>query len=80
MSNEEIVALLELTGKLLELHDENEFKIKNMGFATRALDKTTEDLLVLSVEQLAALKQNQDPFTKSISCNEGHLNDIQVMP
>jgi DNA polymerase (family X) len=55
MSNEEIVALLELTGKLLELHDENEFKIKNMGFATRALDKTTEDLLALSVEQLANL-------------------------
>ena len=55
MSNEEIVALLELTGKLLELHDENEFKIKNMGFATRALDKTTEDLLTLSVEQLAGL-------------------------
>jgi DNA polymerase (family X) len=55
MSNEEIVTLLELTGKLLELHDENEFKIKNMGFATRALDKTTEDLTILSVEQLAAL-------------------------
>ena len=55
MSNEEIVALLELTGKLLELHDENEFKIKNMSFATRALDKTTEDLLTLTVEQLAVL-------------------------
>jgi DNA polymerase (family X) len=55
MSNEEIVALLELTGKLLELHDENEFKIKNMGFAARALDKTTEDLTTLTVEQLAAL-------------------------
>jgi DNA polymerase (family 10) len=55
MSNEEIVSLLELTVKLLELHDENEFKIKNLGFAARALDKTTEDLLNLSVEQLAGL-------------------------
>lgn len=55
MSNEEIVALLELSVKLLELHDENEFKIKNIGFAARALDKTTEDLLILSVEQLAGL-------------------------
>lgn len=55
MSNEEIVALLELSVKLLELHDENEFKIKNMSFAARALDKTTEDLLALSVEQLAGL-------------------------
>ena len=55
MSNEEIVALIELSVKLLELHDENEFKIKNMSFAARALDKTTEDLLALSVEQLAGL-------------------------
>ena len=55
MSNEEIVALLELSVKLLELHDENEFKIRNMSFAARALDKTTEDLLALSVEQLAGL-------------------------
>ena len=44
MSNEEIVALLELTVKLLELHDENEFKIKNLSFAARALDKETADL------------------------------------
>ena len=55
MNNEEIVALLELTVKLLELHDENEFKIKNLGFAVRALDKTTEDLLNMSVAQLATL-------------------------
>ncbi|MBB6004983.1 PHP domain-containing protein [Arcicella rosea] len=55
MNNEEIVALLELSVKLLELHDENEFKIKNLGFAVRALDKTTEDLLNMSVAQLATL-------------------------
>ena len=56
MSNEEIVALLELTVKLLELHDENEFKIKNMSFAARALDKESTDLMSLSVEQLAGLQ------------------------
>jgi DNA polymerase (family X) len=56
MSNEEIVALLELTVKLLELHDENEFKIKNLSFAARALDKETADLMTLSVEQLAGLQ------------------------
>lgn len=55
MNNEDIVALLELSVKLLELHDENEFKIKNLGFAVRALDKTTEDLLNMSVAQLATL-------------------------
>ena len=56
MSNEEIVALLELTVKLLELHDENEFKIKNLSFAARALDKESADLMALSVEQLAGLQ------------------------
>ena len=56
MSNEEIVALLELTVKLLELHDENEFKIKNLSFAARVLDKETADLMALSVEQLAGLQ------------------------
>ena len=56
MSNEEIVALLELTVKLLELHDENEFKIKNLSFAVRALDKETADLITLSVEQISLLQ------------------------
>ena len=56
MSNEEIVALLELTVKLLELHDENEFKIKNLSFAARALDKEVADLMSLSLEQLAGLQ------------------------
>ena len=56
MSNEEIVALLELTVKLLELHDENEFKIKNLSFAVRALDKESADLMSLSLEQLAGLQ------------------------
>lgn len=56
MANEEIVALLELTVKLLELHDENEFKIKNLSFAARALDKEPSDLMALSVEQLAGLQ------------------------
>lgn len=56
MSNEEIVTLLELTVKLLELHDENEFKIKNLSFAARALDKESVDLMSLSLEQLAGLQ------------------------
>ena len=56
MSNEEIVALLELTVKLLELHDENEFKIKNHSFAVRSLDKESADLMSLSLEQLAGLQ------------------------
>lgn len=55
MTNEEIVEILELSVKLLELHDENEFKIKNLSFAARALDKATEDLSSLSVAQLATL-------------------------
>jgi DNA polymerase (family 10) len=55
MTNQDIIDILELTAKLLELHDENEFKIKNLNFAVRSLDKTTEDLLQLSVADIAAI-------------------------
>jgi DNA polymerase (family X) len=56
MTNDDIVEVLELSAKLLELHDENEFKIKNMSFAVRSLDKTTADLINLPLDQLAALQ------------------------
>jgi DNA polymerase (family 10) len=55
MNNQDILDILELTLKLLELHDENEFKIRSLGFAIRALDKTTEDLNALSLSELSAL-------------------------
>ncbi|NBB30866.1 PHP domain-containing protein [Cellulophaga sp. BC115SP] len=56
MNNQDILDILELTVKLLELHDENEFKIKNLSFAVRALDKATEDFITTPIAQLAAIQ------------------------
>lgn len=54
--NQTILDILELTLKLLELHDENEFKIKNLSFAVRALDKFTGDLAETDTATIAAIQ------------------------
>lgn len=55
MTNEAIVELLELTTKLLELHGENDFKIRNFQNAAFNLDKTTADLTTVPVAELSLL-------------------------
>ena len=56
MSNDEIIEILELTAKLLELHGENDFKVRAYSVVVYNLDKTTEDLTQLSVAQLSLLQ------------------------
>lgn len=55
MTNEAIVELLELTTKLLELHGENDFKIRNFQNAAFNLDKTTADLTTVPLAELSLL-------------------------
>ncbi len=55
MSNDDILELLELTGKLLELHAENEFKVRSYQNAAYSLDKSTADLTTLPVAELAQM-------------------------
>ncbi len=54
--NQTILDILELTLKLLELHEENEFKIKNLGFAVRALDKFVGELAHTDTATIAAIQ------------------------
>jgi DNA polymerase (family 10) len=56
MTNQEILDIIELTTKLLELHDENEFKIRSFSIAAYHLDKTTVELNTLSIDELSALQ------------------------
>jgi DNA polymerase (family X) len=51
MSNPEIVEILELTAKLLELHNADPFKIKGYSVAAFYLDKYKEGELALMTEQ-----------------------------
>ncbi|WP_128544020.1 helix-hairpin-helix domain-containing protein [Larkinella soli] len=55
MTNTEIVDILELTAKLMELHDQDAFKTKAFQAAAFNLDKSTEDLTRLSFPQLIQL-------------------------
>lgn len=78
MENEEIVGLLELTAKLLELHDENVFKIKSYSSAAFNLDKVSEPLAEMDLVQLEKI----DGVGKSLALKIDqiiHLNTFQEL-
>ena len=52
MQNADIIEILELTAKLLELHGENEFKVRGYSSAAFQLDKSPLNLTTVSVEDL----------------------------
>ncbi|MBI3519768.1 MAG: DNA polymerase/3'-5' exonuclease PolX [Bacteroidetes bacterium] len=56
MTTEDIADALELTGKLMELHGENPFKIKSINSAAYKLSKTRLDLSNPTVEALTQLE------------------------
>ena len=51
MTTEEIAHALKLTSQLMELHEENPFKIKSIANAAYKLDKTDIDLQGKSLEE-----------------------------
>ena len=55
MTNSEIVHLLELTGRLMELHERDAFRTRTFTSAAFTLDKSTADLTNLPVEELIKL-------------------------
>jgi DNA polymerase (family 10) len=56
MTTEDISDALEITAKLMELHDENPFKIKSINSAAYKLSKTRIDLSAPTVEELTQLE------------------------
>ena len=56
MTTEEIAHALKLTAQLMELHEENPFKIKSIANAAYKLDKTDIDLQGKSLEELEKLE------------------------
>ncbi len=56
MTTEDIADALELTGKLLELHNENPFKLKAINSAAYKLGKTRLDLNNQSIEELTKIE------------------------
>ena len=62
MTNRDLSKLFKLTASLMELHEENPFKVKAFSGAVFAIDKTSEDLLSLSPSEL----EKVDGLSKSI--------------
>ena len=56
MQNKEIIKILKLYTKLLELHDENVFKIKALSNATFQLDKVKVPFATLNPAQLEQIQ------------------------
>ena len=55
ITTEDIADLLELTGKLLELHNENPFKVRAINNAAYKLGKTRLELDNLTLEKLCEI-------------------------
>jgi DNA polymerase (family 10) len=71
LTNGQIIDLLETTASLLELHDENEFKIKALKNAIFNLDKISSPLWDMSLEELEKL----DGVGKGIAAKIDEINN-----
>ena len=56
MSNKEIARKFNLLGKVMELHDENPFKIRSYTSAYASLRKVSSPLVEMTEEQLGEIK------------------------
>ena len=81
MTNSQIVDLLELTGRLMELHDRDTFKTRSFQTAAFNLDKSTADLVNLPVEELVKLQGVGKSVAQKIReiAETGHLTDLDEL-
>ncbi|AUD00470.1 helix-hairpin-helix domain-containing protein [Spirosoma pollinicola] len=81
MTNSEIVDLLELTGRLMELHDRDAFKTRTFQTAAFNLDKSTADLPNLPVDELVKLQGVGKSIAQKIReiAETGHLSDLDEL-
>jgi DNA polymerase (family 10) len=67
MTNKEIAKLLKLTAALLEIHDENQFKIRTYTNAVFNIEKQEDQLIGKSIGELEALDGIGKGLAKSIN-------------
>ena len=81
MTTEEIAHALKLTAQLMELHEENPFKIKSIANAAYKLDKTDIDLQGKSLEELEKIEGIGKGIAAKINelQSTGHLNELTEM-
>jgi len=81
MTNSDIVDLLEQTARLMELHEYDAFKTRAFSSAAFTLDKTTENLAGLSVEELTKLPGIGKSVAQKIReiVDTGRLTDLDEL-
>lgn len=81
MTNSDIVDLLEQTARLMELHEYDAFKTRAFSSAAFNLDKTTENLAGLSVEELTKLPGIGKSVAQKIReiVDTGRLTDLDEL-
>lgn len=67
MTNKEIAKLLKLTAALLEIHDENQFKVRTYTNAVFNIEKQEDQLIGKSIEELEALDGIGKGLARSIT-------------
>ena len=79
MNNKEIAAHFGLLADLMELHNENPFKIKSYAFAARHLKNIDPPLCDLSAEELEAIEGIGNAIAAKIVhlCQTGKLELLQ---
>lgn len=81
MRTEEIAKALKLTAQLMELHEENPFKVKSIANAAYKLDKTDLDLAGKSLDELEKIEGIGKGIAAKIHEMQttGHLNELDAL-
>ncbi|OIN57590.1 helix-hairpin-helix domain-containing protein [Arsenicibacter rosenii] len=81
MTNADIVDILEQTTKLLELHNDDPFKIRSYQSTAFNLDKLTEDITELPATELVKLPGIGKSMANKIReiIDTGHLNELDTL-
>lgn len=66
MENKQIIKILKNTAKLMELHGENDFKIKSYQSAVNSLERYNKSLAMMSVEDLQGIEGVGKSLAQSI--------------
>ncbi|MFL5731091.1 MAG: DNA polymerase/3'-5' exonuclease PolX [Cytophagaceae bacterium] len=81
MQNQEIINQLKLASMLMELHEENAFKIRGYQNAVFNLDKVTVELATLSLEELTGLEGIGKGIAAKIHdlCNKNEFAELNEL-
>lgn len=81
MTNKDIASIFKLTAKLLELHDENVFKVKAYQSAVFNLERIEQPLATLTLDELSSIENiNKNTASKIVEITEtGSFSELEKL-